>query len=160
MSITQLSTQKSYNNPQPTTIDNGGIVRNISYNKLVTDMTNVIEKLNDISPTDGQISPPSSAVTQITNISTAVELNYSAGVITTVALTAVAGATAGTFAVTNSFVTASSVILLTEEYASTATGIPKAVVASVGTGTFSITLSNVAPTDALNAVAKIHFLIL
>lgn len=101
-------------------------------------------------------------VTQGTSITTAVTLNASSGVITTVALTTAGGSTSGPFTVNNSYVTATSTILLTPEYASGKTGNPIVLTEGTpGTGTFKIKIGNGAPAaTVLNDVVKIHFAIL
>lgn len=103
-----------------------------------------------------------STVTQLTNITTAVTINAPSGVITTVALTTAGGSTSGPFTVNNSYVTATSTIILTPEYASGKTGNPIVMTEDTpGTGTFKIKVGNGAPAaTVLNDVVKIHFLVL
>ena len=97
-------------------------------------------------------------VTQLTAITTGVEVNTPAGVITTVSSTLAAGSNA-TFIVTNSHVTATSVILLTPDDSATA-GLAKLNVQTVGAGAFSINITNVHSANAFNNVIKIHFSVL
>jgi len=127
----------------------------------------LVEGLNDLGiADDGNLTPASvtitkGTVTQLTNITTAVTVNASAGVITTVALTTAGGATSGPFTVNNSYVTSTSTIILTPQYASGKTGNPIVMTEGTpGTGTFKIKVGNGAPAaTVLNDVVKIHFLI-
>jgi hypothetical protein len=94
--------------------------------------------------------------TQITSASTGVEVNAKAGKITTVALTTAAGAEE-VFEVTNSEVVATDVIALSTTYAGG--GTPILSVKGVGTGVFSIVISNVGAA-ALDALMVINFRVL
>lgn len=94
-------------------------------------------------------------VTQGTSITTGVTLNTPSGVITTVSST-LASLAEATFTVTNSAVLPGSVILLSTEYIGN--GQADAGVATIGTGTFNITVANQGSV-ALNAVIKIHYFI-
>ena len=96
-------------------------------------------------------------VTQDTAITTGVEVNAPAGVITTVSSTLAAGSNA-TFIVTNSFVTATSVIQLTVDDSATA-GLAKLNVQTVGAGVFSVNVTNIHSANAFNNLLKIHFLV-
>jgi len=99
-------------------------------------------------------------VTQGTSITTGVTVNATKGVITTVALTTAAGATAGPFVVTNSKVLATSVVLASVEYANGKTGFPAVLVEAVAAGSFNVRLKNITTsTETLNDVVKIHFVI-
>ena len=92
------------------------------------------------------------SVTQATDITTGVTANGNAGVITTQAASAAASAS-DTFTVTNSSVTASSVILLQiMDYSGTlgTNGAPIVYGANVAAGSFDIVLYNA---DAANALA-------
>jgi hypothetical protein len=106
---------------------------------------------------DGKVTVDKGTVTQLTAITTGVTLNKPAGVITTVSSTLAAGSNA-TFIVTNSFVSSTSVIQLTVDDSATA-GLAKVNVQTVGSGVFSINITNVHATNAFNNVIKIHFLI-
>ena len=97
------------------------------------------------------------AVTQGTNITTGVTANATKGVITTVSLTTAAGVTAGPFVVTNSKVLATSVVLVSVEYANGKTGFPVCLVEAVAAGSFNVRLLNASTGAALNDVVKIHF---
>lgn len=95
-------------------------------------------------------------VTQGTSITTGVTVNTASGVITTVSST-LASLAEATFTVTNSVVKPGSIILLSTQY--TGAGHADAGVASIGTGTFNITVANQGSV-ALDAVIKIHYLII
>lgn len=97
-------------------------------------------------------------VTQLTSITTAVTVNALNGVITTVSSTLAANAKAF-FTVNNTEVTATSRILVSIEYDEAATSIPVANVSDIATGSFKIIIGN-AGNAALNAVLKIHYIIL
>lgn len=96
-------------------------------------------------------------VTQITSASTGVELNKLCGQITTIALTTAAGAEE-VFTVTNSFVDATDVVVVSTTYAGAGT-------IMVGTkktaaGAFDITIANLHASNALNAVVVINFAVI
>lgn len=94
-------------------------------------------------------------VTQITNRSTGVTLNTTAGQITTDATSLAAGAEA-TFVVTNSKVTAKTVPVIASASGQTAaTSI--AVVSAVAAGSFSITLTNLSAATADTGAMVINF---
>jgi hypothetical protein len=95
-------------------------------------------------------------VTQATSITTGVTVNTASGVITTVSST-LASLAEATFTVTNSVVKPGSVILVSTEYLGT--GHADAGVATIGTGTFDITVANQGSV-ALNSVIKIHYIII
>lgn len=124
-------------------------------NAFATSITSALVTADKVTVTKG-------TVTQATNITTAVTINAAAGVITTVALTTAGGSTSGPFTVNNSYVTATSTILLTAEYANGKTGNP--IVMTEGTpstGSFKIKVGNGAPAaTVLNDVVKIHFVVL
>ena len=119
-----------------------------------------IEILNSTTFDEG-FKVARTTVTQLTDITTAVTANAPSGVITTVALTTAGGSTSGPFTVNNSYVTATSTIILTPEYASGKTGNPIVMTEGTpGAGTFKIKVGNGAPAaTALNDVVKIHFLV-
>jgi hypothetical protein len=121
-----------------------------------------VDSLTSTLSTSDKVTITKGAVTQLTNITTAVTINASAGVITTVALTTAGGATSGPFTVNNSYVTASSVIILTPEYASGKTGNPIVLTEGTpGAGSFKIKVGNGAPAATpLNDIVKIHFVVL
>ncbi len=97
-------------------------------------------------------------VTQATSITTGVTANGSAGVITTVSSTLAADASA-TFTLTNSKITADSVVLLQVAYGGTTAGNPIVVLDSLAAGSVDIILTN-AGTAALDATVDIHFMVL
>lgn len=97
-------------------------------------------------------------VTQATNRSTGVTLNAPAGQITTDATSLAAGAEA-TFVVTNSFVSAKSVVVICAASGQTAgTSIP--VVTAVAAGQFSITLTNLHASTADTGAMVINFAVI
>ena len=97
------------------------------------------------------------AITQGTSITTGVTANATKGVITTVSLTTAASTVAGPFTVTNSKVTATSVVQATVEYATGKTGFPICLIEAVAAGSFNVRLLNASTGAALNDVVKIHF---
>lgn len=97
------------------------------------------------------------AVTQITSASTAVTLNKHCGQITTVALTTAAAAEEA-FVVNNSKVDANDVIAVSTTYAGG--GKPVVFVTNVGSGVFTVNISNVAAAAALDAVLVVNFVVL
>lgn len=106
---------------------------------------------------DGGVVLTKGTVTQLTAITTGVTVNAPAGVITTVSSTLAAGSNA-TFIVTNSFVDATSVIQLTVDDSATA-GLAKLNVQTVGSGVFSVNVTNIHSANAFNNVLKVHFLV-
>lgn len=95
------------------------------------------------------------AITQITSSSTGVTLGRPSGVITTFALSNAAGAEIS-FIVTNSFVDVNdTVVASVAGYAGA--GTPIAYVKAITSGTFTIGISNLHATTALNALATINF---
>jgi len=127
----------------------------------ITDGTYSFDALTVTSLSTDQVILTKRVTTQTTNITTAVTINATSGVIKTVALTTAGGSTSGPFTVNNSYVTSTSTIILTAEYASGKTGNP--IVMTEGTpgpGTFKIKIGNGAPAaTVLNDVVKIHFLV-
>ena len=97
------------------------------------------------------------AVTQITNAATGVTLSKPCGQITTVALTTAAGAEEA-FVVTNTLVDATDVVVVSTTYAGG--GKPVVFVTNVGAGVFTVNISNVHATAALNAVMVINFAVI
>ena len=111
------------------------------------------------SPTGtlGFVTGAGGAVTQITNAATAVTLNKPCGQITTVALTTAAAAEEA-FVVNNSLVAATDIIVVNTTYAGG--GKPIVFVTNVGAGVFTINISNVHATAALDAVLVVNFAII
>lgn len=96
------------------------------------------------------------AVTQATSAATAVTLNTHCGQITTFALTTAAAAEE-IFVVNNSKVAATDVIVTSTTYAGA--GSPVVYITAVGTGVFSINITNTSA-SALNALMVINFVVI
>lgn len=112
----------------------------------------IIDSLNGIN-TKG-------TVTQGTSITTGVTLDAPAGVITTVSTTLAAGASAGgTFTLTNSYITTSSVILTNCLQGATGSSV-NALVSNITNGSCDILLTNVGGTTTGAATITIHFLVI
>lgn len=97
------------------------------------------------------------AVTQITSASTGVTLNTVRGQITTVALTTAAAAEE-VFVVTNSSVAAADIVAVSTTYAGG--GTPIVSVKGVAAGSFSVVISNLHASAALDAVLVVNFTVL
>jgi hypothetical protein len=97
------------------------------------------------------------SVTQITSASTGVELNKLCGQITTVALTTAAAAEE-VFTVTNSFVDATDVVVVSTTYAGA--GTIQVTTKKVAAGAFDIVIANLHASNALNAVVVINFAVI
>lgn len=97
------------------------------------------------------------AITQITSAATPVTLNKVCGKITTVALTTAAAAEEE-FVVNNTNVVATDVIALSTTYAGA--GTPVLSVKTVGAGVFTVVITNVHASNALNAVMVINFAVI
>src|SRR6185437_7199114 len=102
-------------------------------------------------------------VAQATSNTTAVPLNARAGVITM--NTALAGGPASaTFALTNNYITAASIVLVwvTNTLSTTAHIAPSVTAGAAGAGTVNITVTNNDPTggNALTAAAQVQFLVI
>lgn len=96
-------------------------------------------------------------VTQATDRSTGVTINYPSGQITTDATSLAAGAEA-TFTVTNSLVTATSVPVIAAASGQTAgTSVP--IVSAVAAGSFDITLTNLHASTADTGAMVINFIV-
>lgn len=98
------------------------------------------------------------AVTQATNISTAVTCNAYSGVITTVSQTIAAGAE-GEFTVNNSLVRATDVVLVCIK-THTSAGDFIAAVSAVADGSFKIRLTNLNAATAGNNVLVLNFVVI
>lgn len=114
------------------------------------------ENLNVGKLTAGDAS--ARAVTQITNRSTGVTLNALSGTITTDA-TSLAAAAEATFVVTNSYVKAGSIVLVTQRTPS-ATGTSFFFVSKTTAGTFEITLTNLHASTADTSASVVDFLVI
>lgn len=98
-------------------------------------------------------------VTQTPNPDSVVTLNTTAGIITTASQTLTAGTNVRFTVNCNQCFADSLVIAQICEYDPAATGNPKVFVGAVAAGSFTIDVSNVDPTLALNNVLKIAFVI-
>ena len=142
--------------------------------KLTVGSTITINSLGDLSNSSGStslssgadsmavsstagVSFPKSTVTQITSISTGVTATKTSGVITTVSATSASGVSA-TFTVTNTTVAITDVIVCGVVGYSGTTGVPVVRVSAVSAGSFTVTLTNVHPTEALNGIVKVSFI--
>lgn len=117
-----------------------------------------VEFTADITPESVTIEK--GTVTQITSINTGVTVNAAAGVITTFLADTLADNT-DVFTVTNSSVTATSVVLTNiQDYAGT-TGLPNVVVDNVAAGSFDIVIQNAGvAASVLDGVLQIGFAVL
>jgi hypothetical protein len=115
------------------------------------DVNPIVQYIND------SFTP--NTVTQATSITTGVTLNSKSGVITTQSTTLAAGASASAFTLTNSTITASSVIITNCEQGATGSSV-NALVSSIANGSCNITLTNVGGTTTGAAAIKIHFLVI
>lgn len=97
------------------------------------------------------------AQTQASSASTAVTLNKHCGQITTVALTTAAAAEEA-FVVNNTKVDANDVIVVNTTYAGA--GKPVVFVTNVGANVFTINISNVHASAALDAVLVVNFAVI
>jgi len=97
-------------------------------------------------------------VTQATSITTGVTLNKLCGTITTVSTTLAAAAEAD-FVVTNSKVAATDLVIVNIKSTASA-GTPIAVVAAVAAGSFTIRLSNLHASAALDNTLVISFCVI
>lgn len=103
----------------------------------------------------GGVLVDSGTVTQDTSITTGVTINKTNGQITTVSTT-LGAAEEAAFTVTNSTVTATSVVVACLA-ATTSAGTPVAVVTRVAAGSFQITVTNLHAEAALNNTLTINF---
>lgn len=118
------------------------------------------ERFDQLNPNSVVIAQKA-AVTQATSITTGVTANACAGVITTVSSTLAAAASTA-FTLTNSYITASSVVIaVIQGYSGTwaTNGAPQVAVGSVTDGSCSVVLTNNAPSNALSGTLKIGFLV-
>lgn len=119
-------------------------------------MSRVTAKFGTVSTSNLDLL--TSQVTQLTSITTPVSVLTQGGNITTVSATLAADATAS-FNVTNPAVSANTVVLANmSRY--TGTGLPLVSVTNTTTGSFTLTVTNIHATVALNAPIKISTLIL
>ena len=164
------------NNPQPKGELEAGLIRNVNFQPVVTDLNNIADAVNAISETAGTIKANTieaysgslvtfsnaialdkANVTQLTSKTTAVPITKRTGTITTVALTDAANASFS-FDVTLTGLTSSNVPLLTvDQNGSTGFAVASA---KADTNKITITVKNVDASAALNAAIKIHYTIL
>lgn len=100
---------------------------------------------------DAEAAP--STATASSNAATVSALN---GIVTTESLTTAAAAVT-TITITNTLVTTASLITVTGLYASASAGTPIFRLGAVNNGSFTVIITNVHASAALNAAAKIHF---
>lgn len=129
------------------------------YAMTVSTLANLIGSTGHSSPTSavGYSTGAGGAVTQITSASTGVTLSKPCGQITTVALTTAAGAEES-FIVTNTLVDANDVVVVSTTYAGA--GTPAISVKTVGAGVFTIVITNLHASAALDAVVVINFAVI
>lgn len=155
----------SASNYKPKTLNGARIVHATQFNELIDDLDDLAldSIVTDLSAIDTRIDAleaivDDGAVTQATSITTGVTLNKQSGVITTVSSTLAAQGSA-TFTVTNSTVTASSVVLVSANYGGAGIAVAS-VNAAPGSGSFVVRIDNAHGTNALNGVIRIHFVVL
>jgi hypothetical protein len=113
----------------------------------------------------GLVQSPGSGITvekgTVTMSGTSATVNAPAGVVTTPGLTAIAGASEAEWTINNSFVTASSQVLIGIQYNGTVTGVPCIHVNEINTGNFKFQITNIKDAgNALDAVSQVHFLVI
>jgi len=96
-------------------------------------------------------------VTQLVSPATAVVLNAASGIVTMFTSALAAGAFQA-FTVTNSYVGAGTIILVSIQDYSGTTGLPNAIVDTIAEGSFQVVLQNCG-TAVLNGVVKVSFLV-
>jgi hypothetical protein len=106
-----------------------------------------------------KVNVTKATVGQLTNISTAVSIDASAGIISTVSTTLTTNGTA-LFSVSNTHVEPESVVLANIVNYSGNQGAPTVRVQNITQGSFSVSLRNGSWTDALNGVVKVGYLVL
>jgi len=108
----------------------------------------------------GAVNLGQGTVSQATNVNTGVMLNSSSGVITTQSASTAAATVESGFTLTNSMITAASVIkaqIVAYSGATITNGIPHLVVEAPGSGTVVIKIANLHAANALSGTMKIHF---
>jgi len=110
------------------------------------------------SGTLGYTAAAQGAVTQLTSKSTGVTLNKSAGQIT-MNNAALAGATAVSFTLTNSFISSNDIIILNVGSGATAAAYT-AYVSSLGAGSAVLTLRNMTAATSLSEAVVLNFAII
>lgn len=94
-----------------------------------------------------------------TSTANAATINAQTGVITTEALTTAAGATY-TMTLTNSYIQAGSIVLVTVGKGTCTAGMPTVAFVTSATGSTVIILQNIHATNALNGTIKIGFTVM
>jgi len=105
----------------------------------------------------GNVTIPKGTVTQLTSSVTPVTVNVQSGTVTTVSQTLAAQSFA-TFVVNDNKITANSVVVANISNYTGTTGLPVAYVTSIGTGVFSIVVSNYHTTVALNGALTVAYI--
>lgn len=123
----------------------------LTYGMTIQDFANAISGFLPVNNT-GFVTQTGSSGNQVT-------LNTLSGIITTVPLTNAAN-TSITFQLFNSNITTNSVFLASINYTDAGLSGTPVVRTETGNGVTKIIITNVHPTQALNAVAKIHFTII
>ena len=127
----------------------------------ITDLTDASGRNNLLPATNGigYVTGVGGAVTQGTSVTTTVELNKLCGQITTFSLALAAGVDT-TFQLTNSFIAAGDVVVVSiKSYGGTADGIPIANVQATAAGSCKINIRNTGATT-LDALAVINFAVI
>jgi hypothetical protein len=106
-----------------------------------------------------KVNVTKATVGQLTNISTGVSIDASAGIISTVSTTLTTNGTA-LFSVSNTHVEPESVVLANIVNYSGNQGAPTVRVQNITQGSFSVSLRNGSWTDALNGVVKVGYFVL
>lgn len=128
------------------------------YFTTVTELASAISTVNGVTGgTAAFATGNGGAVTQETTAATGVTLNKLCGQITTVALTTAAAAEEA-FAVTNSTVDANDVVVVSTTYAGG--GTPAITVKGVAAGSFTIVITNLHASAALDAVVVVNFAVI
>jgi len=105
----------------------------------------------------GYITGSGGAVTQITSAATGVTLSKPTGRITTFALTTAAAAEE-VFVVTNTLVAATDVVVVSTTYAGA--GTPLVAVRAVAAGSFTVVITNLHASAALDALMILNFAVI
>lgn len=147
-------------NPNPTEVYKhlpGYIKLLCSIDTLLSSITGTGSFVKSVSPVIDNLQITKSSVTQLTNATTPVSINTSAGTITTVSQTLASNGTLS-FTVNNSKAKANSVIQLSLDESLNTTGQPVIRHKTKADGSFVITIHNHGA-SALNNILKIDFLI-
>jgi hypothetical protein len=154
-----------YTKTYPATGNSGPNALNASFGTINAVTSSTVQNGGNLilgTTATAKITPYKATVTQTTSITTAVTINSSVGIITTVSAST-AAASAATFTVNNSQVAASSVVLVTlVAYSGTlgTNGFPVINVNSIGSGSFNIQIANVHASNSLSGTLQIGFMVL